>query len=103
MTHLLDKIFQNINVCLLYIYIYIYIRVATRFRICFLEIVDRNLTEDHIVKFLTERHQSVLFLYAKYETTYNGNKRKILDTQDKERQMFDCKKQECLVKESYLT
>ena len=32
-----------------------------------------------------------------------AHKRKVLDTQDKERQMFDCKKQDCLVNESCLT
>ena len=68
--------------------------VATRVGKCFLEIVDKNFTEDHLYcKVFNQKTLKVFYsCMPNMKQLIMAHNRKMSDTQDKERRMCDCKK-----------
>ena len=78
--------------------------VATRVGKCFLEIVDRNFTENHLYcKFLNRKTLKVSYsCMPNMKQLIQALNQKMLDTQDKKRRMCDCRKQDFPVNGSCL-
>ena len=78
--------------------------VTTRVGKCFLEILDRNFTEDHpYCKVFNKKTLKVFYsCMPNMKQLIMAHNRKMLDTQDKERRISDCRKLDFPVNESFL-
>ena len=79
--------------------------VATRVGKCFLEIVDKNFTDDHpYCKVFNRKTLKVSYsCMPNMRQLIMAHNRKMLDTQEKERRMCDCRKEDCPVNGRCLT